>query len=65
MTQYLCLQICSSTQKCIFVYFLEAEIPCFVNENSFKIFLNLCIYFVQKLAQLILEKLPRLRNGWS
>ena len=23
------------------------------------------IYFVQKKAQLILEKLPQLRNGWS
>ena len=39
------------TQNCIFLYFLEAKNP-FCDEKFLKIFLDLCIYFVQKTTQL-------------
>ena len=37
----------------------------FYDEKLFKIILHLCIYFVQKIAQLVLERLPLLGNSWS
>ena len=43
--------------KTVFLYSWEAKNPCFYDEKLFKIFLYLCIYFFQKTAQLILEKL--------
>ena len=35
------------------------------DKNLFKIFTYLCIYFLQKIAELVLERLPLLGNGWS
>ena len=46
-----------STQNCISLYFLEAKNSRFLTKKMFKIFSYLCIYFVQKTAQLILEKI--------
>ena len=39
--------------------------PLFCDKKLFKIFLYLCIYFVQKIAELVLARLSLLGNGWS
>ena len=36
----------------------------FYDEKLFNIFLYLCIYFVQKTAELVLERVSLLFNGW-
>ena len=51
------------TRNRILLQFLEAKSPC--DKKIFKIFLYLFSYFFQKITQLILEKLPQFRNGWS
>ena len=50
--------LCSHfTQNCILLYFLEAINPYFVTNIFLNFFLYLCIYFVQKAAQLISQNL--------
>ena len=49
--------------NCIFWYFLETG-NLFHDEKLLKIILYLCIYFVLKTAELVLERLSLLVNDW-
>ena len=53
------------TRNCIFWHFLETENSCFVTKNCSKAFYICVFYFFQKIAGLVLERLPLLGNGWS
>ena len=52
------------TQNWVFWYFSETGNSHFMTKNC-SVFLYLCIYFVQKIAELVLERLPLLGNGCS
>ena len=57
----------------IFRYFLETGNfllfgtfeKLFCDEKLFKVLLYLYVYFVQKIAEVVLKILPLLANGWS